>query len=85
MNDVAQLAGAAVSRMLKGLLRTNRVEQKKIIALEAGVHEPTVSRWADEENPSLPDAAQLAAICRAIDINPAEIIFRYRARLSVQS
>lgn len=54
---------AALSRALRCCARKSRIAQKRI-ALETGVHESTVSRWFDDQHPSLPDAWQLGVITR---------------------
>ncbi len=72
MND-NNAARMALGRMIKGIMKAKGVSQKRI-ALEAKTSESTVSRWLEPKSPMLPDAEQLAAICRALEIDPSGLL-----------
>lgn len=41
----------------------------------ADTSEPTYRRWENPDEPSLPDAWQIAQIARACDVDPAALVF----------
>lgn len=54
--------------------RTGHGSQRRMAQI-AGTSEPTYRRWESPDEPSLPDAWQIAQIVKACGVEPATLVF----------